>query len=163
MMYLSAFMPRANEDINMLIPVIIVALVGVVGLGIYDYVRRRSEISKGITIEATIQNGHAVTSPEPIYLDDTVLFSTSWKSALLYSYDVAGEAYSCYFLLQPNYKTREEALEATREWMDRKIKIRYNPEKPYESAVVQPDGTLIQSRSVSQSPPSSNAFAGSPK
>ena len=81
-----------------------------------------------------------------------------WKPGLQYSYQVAGEQYSGYFLLDNIFYSPEDARDATQEWINRKIFIRYNPGNPEESAFLEQDGAPPDSRSMSIDGPPSDLF-----
>lgn len=79
-----------------------------------------------------------------------------WNPGLQYSYQVAGEHHSGYFLLDHVFYSPEYARDATQEWIKRRIFIRYNPANPEESAFLEEDGAPPDSRSMSMDGPPSN-------
>jgi hypothetical protein len=80
----------------------------------------------------------------------------SWNAVLQYSYSVAGELYSGYFILAGPFTSREAARDAARPWVLRKITVRYNPRRPRESAFLPADGAPAGSRSLGDQPPASS-------
>ena len=82
--------------------------------------------------------------------------SSMWKAVLQYSYQVAGEFYSGYFVLAGTFNSREDASAAARPWLDRKIMVRYNPKRSHESAFLPGDGAPPGSRSLGDQPPASS-------
>ena len=80
----------------------------------------------------------------------------SWNAVLQYSYSVAGELYSGYFILSGPFTSREDARDAARPWVLRKIAVRYNPRRPHESAFLISDGAPRGSRSLGDQPPASS-------
>ena len=82
--------------------------------------------------------------------------NNAWKPALQYSYQVAGEFYSGYFVLGEVFSSREDASAAARPWLEKKIFVRYNPARPHESAFLRDDGAPQGSRSLGDQPPASS-------
>ncbi|HEY6347825.1 MAG TPA: hypothetical protein VI636_00300 [Candidatus Angelobacter sp.] len=78
-----------------------------------------------------------------------------WRPVLQYSYQVQGEFYSGYFMLGSAHNSREDASAAARPWLQKKIFVRYNPKKHYESAFMVADGAPAGSRSLGDQPPAS--------
>jgi len=76
------------------------------------------------------------------------------KAVIQYSYQVAGEFYSGYFMLAGTFSSSEDASAAVRPWLHRKIVVRYNPALPQESAFLPNDGAPAGSRSLGNQPPS---------
>ena len=95
--------------------------------------------------EATIEREYAAAAA-----------NNAWKPALQYSYQVAGQFYSGYFILAGAFISREEASAAARPWREKKIFVRYNPERLHESAFLRADGAPPGSRSLGDQPPPSS-------
>ena len=79
-----------------------------------------------------------------------------FHAVLQYSYQVAGEFYSGYFRLGEVFSSKEDASAASRPWLEKKIFVRYNPERPHESAFLRDDGAPPGSRSLGDQPPESS-------
>jgi hypothetical protein len=79
-----------------------------------------------------------------------------FHAVLQYSYQVAGEFYSGYFVLGEVFSSREDASAAARPWLEKKIFVRYKPERPHESAFLRDDGAPRGSRSLGDQPPASS-------
>jgi hypothetical protein len=94
--------------------------------------------------EATIQSGYVSAAANNV-----------WKPVLQYSYQAAGEFYSGYFMLAGAFISCEEATAAARPWLEKKIFVRYNPERFHESAFLPADGAPPGSRSLGDQPPPS--------
>jgi hypothetical protein len=82
--------------------------------------------------------------------------SNLFHAVLQYSYQVAGEFYSGYFMLGEVFNSREDASTAAKPWLEKKIFVRYNPERPHESAFLRDDGAPRGSRSLGDQPPASS-------
>jgi hypothetical protein len=144
-------------------PLLFLGLVG--GLGYFGYRRLRMRLSgsKWPMTAATIQSefaSNAVNAGVATVLHGGMAGAAArqyaWKAVLQYSYQVAGEFYSGYFLLGDIYSSSERASEAARPWVDRKIFVRYNPRNPDESVFRQADGAPQGSRSLGNQPPPSS-------
>lgn len=87
----------------------------------------------------------------------TALQAGGWDSVLQYSYQVAGEFYSGYFMLRRVFSSEDDARSAAQPWLEKKrIFVRYNPSKPQESAFCREDGAPKGSRSLGDQPPASD-------
>lgn len=58
-------------------------------------------------------------------------------------------------MLDSAHTSREDASTAARPWLEKKIFVRYNPKKHYESAFLIADGAPPGSRSLGDQPPAS--------
>ena len=128
----------------------------------YRYWRLRFGAPKWTLVEGRIQSGYAANMNNAGLsvlggaTHVAAAHKTGWRAALQYSYQVAGEFYSGYFLLGPSYYSPETAKAATQDWVDRTILVRYNPSKPHQSAFLPVDGAPKGSRSYSDQPPPSS-------
>jgi hypothetical protein len=85
-----------------------------------------------------------------------VVNSNTWNSVLQYSYSVAGESYPGYLMLAGTFNSRQDASAAAAPWLLKKITVRYNPKRPYESAFLHADGAPAGLRSLGDKPPASS-------
>ena len=112
--------------------------------------------------EATIQSEYACNPTSPgmgqfmAGAAGRVIASNLWNAILQYSYQVEGESYPGYLIWGGPYNSREEASAAARPWLLRKIPVRYNPARPYESSFLRKDGASPGLRSLGDKPPASD-------
>ncbi len=102
--------------------VLLAAAVG--GLGYYGYWRLRFASSMWTRTEATIQSEFA-SNPNNLGLTASLsglaaaaAAAYDWRAVLQYSYQVAGEFYSGFFMLSPIFSSSEEACAAARSWVN---------------------------------------------
>lgn len=127
-------------------------------LVLYAYRRARLYFAvkkKWMKTEATIKSGFGADLRD-YGDDDAPADSFGWNPALQYFYQVAGEHYSGFFLLDRIFDSPDYAKDAAQEWMERKILIRYNPANPQESTFLEQDGAPPGSRSMSLDAPLSD-------
>jgi hypothetical protein len=123
--------------------------------------RLRYRATRWTMTEATIQSEFAANANSPRMsaalggVAGAAASSSAWNAVLQYSYLVAGEFYAGYFMLGGTYWPREDASTAARPWIDKKIFVRYNPDRPHESAFLKQDGAPKGSRSLGDQPPAS--------
>lgn len=72
--------------------------------------------------------------------------SLPWIVGLRYSYRVTGNMYVGSYFLPVAFADSGEASEAGKAWIGKHIRIRYNPDKPDQSAFLQVDGAPGKSR-----------------
>lgn len=148
------FRPTIDDNrINLAFGLFLLLAISFVWL-LYRYRRVRLHLAprKWKKIEAVVRGGFGTDIRDD---DAEIEDSFGWKPGLQYSYAVAGDHYSGYFLLDRIFYSPEYAKDATQEWMNRKIFIRYNPANPQESAFLEQDGAPPGSRSMSvEAPPS---------
>src|SRR5260370_10812452 len=142
---------------------LLVAAVG--GLGYYGYHRWRLRFASSMwtRTEATIQsefasnpNNPGVTAVLVGGLAATVARAYDSRAVLQYSYQVAGEFYSGFFMLSPIFSSSEEACAAARSCVNQKIFIRYNPDNPCESVFHRDEGAPQGSITLGDQPPASD-------
>jgi hypothetical protein len=151
------------DDIDAILgPLFFLAIIGALVWFGYRRWRLRFGASRWTVTGATIESDYAANPGNSGVA--TVLggaaagaaVSNSWNAVLQYSYSVAGELYSGYFILSGPFSSRESAREAARPWVLKKITVRYNPRRPHESAFLVADGAPAGSRSVGDQPPASS-------
>src|SRR5262245_61337594 len=124
--------------------------------------RMRYGSARWTMTEATIQSEFAANASSPglhAVLSGglaAAAASNLFHAVLQYSYQVAGEFYSGYFMLGEVFSSREDARPAARPWLEKEILARYNPERPHESAFLRDDGAPRGSRSLGDQPPASS-------
>jgi hypothetical protein len=78
----------------------------------------------------------------------------AFAPVLGYYYEVKGEAYSCSVcLMSYGGPSAADAEESGKSWVGAKIVIRYNPEKPEESAYIEADGAPPGAHNYADQPP----------
>lgn len=134
------------------------------GYRLYRRLRLRYGSSRWTMTEAVIQSEFAGNATSPSLHAalggslTAAAASNLFHPVLQYSYQVAGEFYSGYFMLGELLSSREDASAAARPWLEKKIFVRYNPERPHESAFLRDDGAPPGSRSFGDQPPASPAM-----
>ncbi|HEY6968984.1 MAG TPA: hypothetical protein VJA94_07265, partial [Candidatus Angelobacter sp.] len=92
--------------------------------------RLRTAPSRWIITEATIQSDMPSSPVKPGTAAafhgalGAAVASHYWRAVLQYSYQVHGEFYSGYFMLNSSHTSREEASAAARPWLHKKILVR---------------------------------------
>lgn len=147
---------RPEDDIVGKWVLLFAAVILVLLLVIYTYRRLRRHFAvrkQWMKTEATIESGFGAETnvPDP-YLGPHYF----WQPALQYTYQVGRESYSGCFLLDRIINSPEHAKGATREWLNLKIVVRYNPANPQESVFLEQDGAPPGSRSMSVDAPLSD-------
>jgi hypothetical protein len=141
-----------------------IVMLALLSVGIWWISRRlrfRYAPSRWIMADGLIQSEFATNPTNPgaasVLGGHVAAYAAShqWKSVLQYSYQVAGEFYSGYVMLRESYSSREDASTAAQPWLKKKIIVRYNPKKPYESAFLIADGAPQGCRSLGDQPPAS--------
>lgn len=150
------------DDIDAVLgPLILLLIIGSLVFYGLRRLRLRTAPSRWTMTEATIQSdmpsnpGNAGGTAALHGALVSAAVSHYWRPVLQYSYQVQGEFYSGYFMLDSAHTSREDASTAARPWLQKKIYIRYNPKKHYESAFLLTDGAPSGSRSLSNQPPAS--------
>ena len=124
--------------------------------------RLRLRAARWPLAEATIQSEYACNPASPGVgqllggAAGRFVVSNTWHSVLQYSYQVNGESYPGYLISGRSYNSREDASAEARPWLRKKISVRYNPARPYESAFLSADGAPPGLRSLSDKPPASD-------
>ncbi|HEY7403115.1 MAG TPA: hypothetical protein VIB39_06310 [Candidatus Angelobacter sp.] len=146
-------------------PIIVLAVFFAIIGGLVWYAYRRWRLRYGAShwplAEATIQSEYACNPTSPGVAAAVggaaarVVVSNTWNAVLQYSYYVADESYPGFFMLAGSFDSREGASTAARSWVLRKISVRYDPKRPWESAFRHADGAPPGSRSLGSQPPSS--------
>jgi Protein of unknown function (DUF3592) len=72
--------------------------------------------------------------------EDDYEYYPRFAIALEYSYQADGERYAGVYFLPQTYSEGDLAGEAEQAWAGRKIIVRYNPDKPAQSAFLEEDG-----------------------
>ena len=140
---------------------ILVIFVALLWFG-YRRWRLRYGASRWTLTEGTIQSEYPCNPTNPGVASvlaggaARVVVSNMWNAVLQYSYQVAGESYPGYLMLSGPFNTRDEASAAARPWLLRKIPVRFNPKRPYESAFLPADGLPPGLRSLGDKPPASD-------
>jgi len=150
------------DDIDVILGPLIVG--GIIATLLWYGIRRlrlRTAPARWVVTEATIQSDMPSSPAKPGTAAafhgalGAAVASHYWRPVLQYSYQVQGEFYSGYFMLNSSHTSREEASAAARPWLQKKIFVRYNPKKHHESAFLVADGTPAGCRSLSDQPPAS--------
>lgn len=66
--------------------------------------------------------------------------SLPWLAGIRFTYEVQGSVYTGSYLLPSAYAGYDFAAKDAGAWMGKRITVRYNPEKPEQSAFLQEDG-----------------------
>ena len=153
------------DDIDAVLgPLILLGIIGSLVFYGFRRFRMRTAPSRWTMTEGTVQSDmpYQPTSPGSAGVLGghvaSAVASHYWKCVLQYSYTVAGEFYSGYLMLGEVFYSSESASAAARPWLQKKIFVRYNPKKPYESAFLVADGAPAGSRSLGDQPPVSEGM-----
>jgi hypothetical protein len=151
-----------SDDVDAVLSVLVVC--GFFGAGLWYLFRRwrlRFAPSRWTMADGVVESKFAANPTNPgaasILAGSLAAAAAShqWKSVLQYSYKVSGEFYSGYVMLGEIFSSREDASAAAQPWLKKKIIVRYNPKRPYESAFLIADGAPQGSRSLGDQPPAS--------
>ena len=153
------------DDIDAVLgPLLLLGIIGSLAFYGFRRLRMRTAPSRWTMTEGTVQSdmpyqpassGGAAAFHGAV---GSAIASHYWKCVLQYSYQVAGEFYSGYVMLGEVFFSSEAASAAARPWLQKKIFVRYNPNKPYESAFLVADGAPAGSRSLGDQPPASEGM-----
>ena len=153
------------DDIDAVLgPLILLVIIGSLAFYGFRRLRMRTAPSRWTMTEGTVQSDmpYQPTSPGGAGLlaghVASAVASHYWKCVLQYSYQVTGEFYSGYVMLGEVFFSSEAASAAARPWLQKRIFVRYNPSKPYESAFLVADGAPAGSRSLGDQPPASEGM-----
>jgi len=153
------------DDIDAVVgPLLLLVIIGSLAYYGFRRLRMRTAPSRWTLTEGTLQSDmpYQPTSPgRGALLGGQVASAVAshyWKCVLQYSYQVVGEFYSGYVMLGEVFYSSEDASAAARPWLQRRIFVRYNPKKPYESAFLVADGAPAGSRSLGDQPPASEGM-----
>jgi hypothetical protein len=140
---------------------VFLAIIG--GLTWYAYRRWRLRFgaSRWTLTEATIQSEYACNPTSPGMAmavggaAGRLVASNTWNGVLQYTYKVGDDSYPGYLMLTNSFSSREDASAAARPFLLRKISVRYNPKRPWESSFLRADGAPPGVRSLGDRPPDS--------
>jgi hypothetical protein len=141
-------------------------LMFLIACGIAWYAYRRWRVTYGATrwtlTEATIQSEYACNPVSPGLAAAVggaagrVVASNTWNAVLQYSYQVDGESYPGFLMLNMGFNSSQDASAAARPWLLKRISVRYNPAHPYESAFLPGDGAPPELRSLGDQAPATS-------